>query len=103
MAAQLEKIMDSKAVRRSLIRWILYMARGTEWEGEAHEALRRYMRGEYAVAGVLIRDAAPQEADLASAFSRIRKRAAAGALLALYALYLPASVEQAGDLVRSDG
>lgn len=103
MAKQLENILESKSARRSLIRWITHMALKSGWEREADKALIKYKRGRYMVAGVLIRDAKPQKADLDHAFSRIRKRAAAGAILALYALYLPVAVGQMGVLVKSDG
>lgn len=102
MTEQLENILESKSTRRSLIRWIMYMARKSEWEKDADKALSEYLDGKYMVVGVLVRDTKPQKADLDSEFSRIQKRTAVGVLLALYALYLPVAVGQM-DLVKSNG
>lgn len=102
MVSQLESIMSSERQRYSLIRWLTHNTGESERQ-KLEEALDNYPDHKYRVVGVLVRDADPQERDLSSSCSKLRKRAATGELLALYALYLPVGIKQAGQLARSRG
>lgn len=92
MSSQLQEIASSESKRNGLIRWLWFRVVGTDLEKRFAEAASNYLKGRYRIVGALIRDTKPRESDVSSACSKIRKRAGAGVLSALYALYLPVGV-----------
>lgn len=103
MASQLKDVMSDESDRQDLIRWLALSVDDSELQ-DLSDAVKNYSEGKYAVAGVLIRDTEPLKSDLASVCSELCKRVAAGALFALYALYMPVSIERAGRMAgRFDG
>ena len=103
MASQLKNIMSDESDRQDLIRWLALSVDDSELQ-DLSDAVKNYSEGKYVVAGVLIRDTEPLKSDLNSICSALRKQVVAGALVALYALYMPISIEQAGRMAgRFDG
>lgn len=102
MVSQLEKISSHEPYQRSLIRWLAFRAYKSDLWDEFLAAACSYAEGRCRMVGVLIRDTEPKRADIASACSKIKK---SGMLLALYALYMPVSIEQASEIAAgvSDG
>lgn len=96
MASQLHDIASCETKRRDLIRWLLNEL-GSDQMKDAPAALISYLSGRYKIVGALIRDTEPRESDISAACSKIKKNS--GVMLALYAIYLPVSVERAAGML----
>lgn len=105
MSSQLQEIASSESKRSGLIRWLGFRALGSDLEKEFAAAASSYLKGRYRIVGALVRDTEPRKSDVSSACAKIREKAGAGVLSALYALYLPVGVGRAAGAMagRSDG
>lgn len=102
MASQLKGIASSGSKREGLIGWLVRELEPGQGE-DLLAALRSYRSGMYRIVGALVRDTKPQESDISTACSKIKRLS--GCMLALYALYLPVGVRQAAGIMaeRPDG
>ena len=64
--------------------------------------MRNCLNGRYRIVGAPVRDTEPRKSDISAACSKIK---ISGGALALYAIYLPVSVEQSAGMLAggSDG
>lgn len=96
MVSQLQEIASSESKRSGLIRWLGFRALGSDLEKEFAAAASSYHKGRYMIVGALIRDTKPRKSDVSAACAKVREKVGAGALSALYALYLPVDIGLVG-------
>lgn len=92
LGGQLQGLRDNRRIKDALCRYLGHHAARSDWEAMYKSAAKRYLQSDtkdVAVYGVLVRDIAPQAADISG-----RATALAGACpeqtdIEIYALYLP--------------
>lgn len=104
MIHQLDQLATETRIHLSLLKWLYVRCQHTEFEPLYREAVGHYLRsgGKLLVLyGVLIRDTAPAEADLAFRASSLATKVQTPTSVSLHAWYLPSPVDAWPALLRS--
>lgn len=91
---QLEGLKDSYPTKQSLILYLGHHAINAPWRHMFESATKRFLGSEFtdiAIFGVLIRDVAPDEADLSYRASILSQNCPPDTNISLYGIYLPAN------------
>lgn len=106
MIHQIDAIASDLSLLATLIRWLFFRCKGTQYEEQFDIAASRlFESGNLAVRlfGVLIRDTAPNPLDLSNRSQAIARVIADPTKCDLIALYLPCAITDLPVLVRGGG
>jgi hypothetical protein len=90
LAKQVEELRDLESKKLPLVKYLGYRCRGQAWESDYKEAATKYFgdSSDVVLFGVLVRDVAPNQDDLASRSKKLAKACPAKTEVSLFALYL---------------
>ncbi len=88
---QLENLLHSSAIRRTLFKYLAHRAKNAEWEPQFQSAAQRYLKNkdDIHIYGFLIRDVSPNAKDLQARVTSLARDCQNGTRVELLALYLP--------------
>lgn len=88
---QLEDLSNSKEVRDDLFRYLMIRAIGSSWQDKWKSAAQRYLadKADVAVFGILVRDVAPNKADLQARSKSLAENHPKTMHIELLGIYLP--------------
>lgn len=105
MIHQLDQLATAKRIHFSLLKWLHVRCQHTDFQPLYEEAVGNYLRsgGKLLVLyGLLMRDTAPAEADLASRASSLATKVEIPTSVSLHAWYLPSPIDAWPALLRSN-
>lgn len=90
---QLEDLRDDVSIRDKLVEYLAHRAKGSDWEGRFQAAAKRYLtnNADVRLFGVLVRDVAPNSADLQARVASLTEDCPNGTVIELLGVYLPAA------------
>lgn len=88
---QIEDLRDRRPIREKLVRYLMVRAIGSDWEDKFNAALKRFLTAntDVAIFGILVRDVAPNDADLKVRAQKTSIKHPAKMHIELLAIYLP--------------
>lgn len=104
MVQQLERILDDRQTQLKLIQWLVARVEDGPQGDQLDEALGRFVNSEGAAVrliGALIRDTAPDEADISRRGQQLGDRAVAPGTVELHVWYLPLEMPEWPGLVAA--
>jgi hypothetical protein len=106
MGHQLDNIANDLRLVRELISWLFHRTRGEAYEQAFKSSCINYFESQtkdIVLFGILVRDTAPNEQDLAGRGQALRRKLTAPTQCHLIALYLPWDIGQLGAHIRERG
>ncbi|MCG8393298.1 MAG: hypothetical protein MI745_09460 [Pseudomonadales bacterium] len=95
MIKQIEEVVNDRSIVHQLVRWLFARCKGTEFEEDFNEATSRLFESgltDFSLYGILIRDTAPNSADLSGRATAISTQISNPTDCQLVALYLPCAI-----------